>query len=59
MKNSFLLRWNLISMNYINYLLMNIAMYLTKLKEIYKKLRTLHATDPQAISKIRKNVQNI
>ena len=38
---------------------MNIAMYLTKLKEIYKKLRTLHATDPQAISKIRKNVQNI
>ena len=46
-------------MNYINYLLMNIAMYLTKLKEIYKKLQTLHATDPQAISKIRKNVQNI
>ena len=59
MKNSFLFRWNLISMNYINYLLMNIAMYLTKLKEIYKKLQTLHATDPQAISKIRKNVQNI
>lgn len=59
MKNSFLLRWYLISLNYINYLLMNIAMYLTKLKEMYKKLQMLHATDPQAISKLGKNVQNI
>ena len=58
MKDSFLLRWNLISMNDINYLLMNVAMYLTNLKEIYKKLKTLHATEPQAISKVRKIVQN-
>ena len=45
-------------MNDINYLLMNVAMYLTNLKEIYKKLKTLHATEPQAISKVRKIVQN-
>ena len=39
-------------MNDINYLLVDVTMYLTKSKEIYKTFQILHAADPQVISKI-------